>query len=311
MKIFYTLATILVSAYSFAASCRFCQCTMPLKNVNGQLYCKNHYCSKHKTINSDGKCKPCDLESRVRCNKGACFLCGVTKQLLVVNVEGASNWQIVCKDHYCSNHRTVFVNSYRDGIICPCCQRVKINQVELKKTQEKIAELKKEKAELENKIAEIDALQAQPLKSLFGIKLGEPYPASNGKDGEFLFKPKKQFRDFKKYALGVRGGKVVYVSAILEFTTSHEADLEFNEILKVLDLKYNALRRTELEGKLDSARCFYKFGCENSKNPKQVICVGRTPANDGFKYAVSVSGLIVSEMTSITNEMRQEDADAL
>lgn len=321
-KMILTLILIAVSCVSLAASCTYCQTTMPLRKVNGRYYCNKHYCAKHKEISCEGKCYRCDLESRVSRNKAKCEYCSNTKKLTIAKSE--EKYKAFCQDHYCAKHKCAFSKSYREGTYCSVCKREIILLEEAKKADERAKELRAESVKIAAEIEELKmqreslrSRMSEPLTGLFGVELNASPESINvipmpGASDIYIFTPKKLFREFKRYVVEVTDGRVCRIRASRRFDSMDESEAEFDSVVELLDKKYGRERRGKVEKHgLYDMQVNYDFGCdENLENPKQGITVILTRTN-AADYNVSISAFEVSVIKKMIERKEQNDIDAL
>lgn len=316
---------------SYAAKCQLCQTTMPLCKVEGRMYCKKHYCIKHKIVNHSGSCEQCELEGKIARGKGECRICGAKKELLILSVS-YNRWDVYCKTHYCAKHQRIFSKQADEHYCCRDCQleeRAKKKQEELEQKEKEWQEAQeqsrreaqaardaRQKAEAKLQ-AEHNLFMSKELDSLFGVRLGGRRPLKefgHSDSGMQVFTPAKKFRDFDVYHFGIQDDKVAEVQAVVERDDLEAMKNEFYSVISVLDRKYGVERRGDIiDEALDKFRCKYDFGCnpETGKDAKQRLVVYTRYNPKTLKYRIVICAYLVDAANAAYEKEQQQDMDAL
>lgn len=315
MKFYVCLLSVLlmnaVVAQGFGSNsqglrrCACCSATMGLRVVEGRAYCTEHYCVKHKVVKSYRDCTECVMERQLKSGKAKCQFCTSKKKLLIKRVDRENNsyeYQymicsvrgepviFVCPQHYCKTHKLPFTKK-GEKIVCAKC-----SQIESRRAS--------------------DEFWSEKLDGIFGRRLGVQVEGGDVGEGfqarEFV--PEKAFRSGYKYWICTNRGKVFDIKAEKEGLDFSEAEAEFNEVVRLLDIKYSQKRRFGDRGdEYDKKMYMYIFDSvlHNPKDAKQVIFVTLEKMDKRFKYRVSIAADLMDEMDAVVDEIRESDLDAL
>lgn len=300
-KILVCLSVLFAASVVCAADhCACCNATMGLRLVEGRHYCKEHYCVKHKVIKNYRYCPECEMERKIKSGKAKCQFCAEKKKLTVKRIDLKNNrseynhcvlsmkepFVFVCPQHYCKTHKLPFTKD-GDKIVCGKCAK---NASE--------------------------ALWDEKLEGIFGQKLGA-LAEVKGADSDLQmreFVPEKAFRIGYKYSITSRKGKVIEITAAKEGMVFAEAVAEYNDVIKLLDIKYSRdRRRFGTDGGYEGKSCMYCFdsASHTPKDAKEVISVSVVRMGDGVNYRIAISAGLVDELKDIIDKCRESDLDAL
>lgn len=322
MKKILTLFLIVSAGVCFAEKCTYCPATMGVRIVNGRPYCGKHYCSKHKEIHSEDKCYRCDLQSRLSRGKAKCAFCNNTKKLTIA--KGNRKYEAFCPDHYCTTHKNAFYEPYSGSPYCLKCRQEASAKEEAEKKIKHAEALEAEADKLEARIQELKAqraashkLRAEPLTGLFGVELDAPITSIVSKPipedpNAHSFTPAKRFRDFKLYAVQTSENRIFAIRTARYFNVDSDAENEFENVVGLLDKKYNRERRTDvLKHGLYDKKVEYSFGCDEATglSPKQKIVVAKI--RSGMEYEVSIYAYVVADVKKMLEDDAKNDMDAL
>lgn len=299
-KLIVSLVILLIaSVVSAADHCACCNATMGLRLVEGRHYCKEHYCVKHKVIKNYRDCPECEMERQIKSGKAKCQFCAEKKKLQIKRVDRDYNRReymlcsmqrepliFVCPQHYCKTHKLPFTKD-GDKIVCGKCAK---NASE--------------------------ALWDEKLEGIFGQKLGALVEVK-GADSDLQmreFVPEKAFRIGYKYSITSRKGKVIEITAAKEGMVFAEAVAEYNDVIKLLDIKYSRdRRRFDTDGGYEGKSCMYCFDSvsHTPNDAKEIISVSISRMGDGVNYRIAISAGLVDELKDIIDKCRESDLDAL
>lgn len=300
-KLIASLVILLIASVASAADhCACCNATMGLRLVKGRHYCKDHYCVKHKAIKSYRDCQECEMERQIKSGKAKCQFCTEKKKLTVKRIDLKNNrseynhsvlsmkepFVFVCPQHYCKTHKLPFTKD-NDKIVCSKCAK-----------------------------SATEALWDEKLEGIFGQKLGALVEVKDAnKEMEVReFVPEKAFRIGYKYSITFRKGKVIEISAAKEGMVFAEAVAEYNDVIKLLDIKYSRdRRRFDTDGGYEGKSCMYCFDSvsHTPNDAKEIISVSISRMGDGVNYRIAISAGLVDELKDIIDKCRESDLDAL
>lgn len=301
-KLIVSLVILLIASVSSAADhCACCNATMGLRLVKDRHYCKEHYCVKHKVIKSYRDCQECEMERRIKSGKAKCQFCTEKKKLMIKKIGAENNrneyikiglklgcepFIFVCPQHYCKTHKLPFTKD-NDKIVCSKCAK-----------------------------SATEALWDEKLEGIFGQKFGALVEVKDAnKEMEVReFVPEKAFRIGYKYSITSRKGKVIEITAAKEGMVFAEAVAEYNDVIKLLDIKYSRdRRRFDTDGGYEGKSCMYCFDSvsHTPNDAKEIISVSISRMGDGVNYRIAIDAGLVDELKDIIDKCRESDLDAL
>lgn len=322
MKIQIVVLIAFLGGCAFAQNCAMCSNTSGLRDYQGGKYCYKHYCVRHKVPKGySEECVQCELSKDIARRKGKCAVCGTRKGLSVVRTEYTQyptdkdyeKYTLACANHFCVKHTFVYTqNLLETNYSCSVCS-VEQKEAKLQETEAFFRKLKADKAKALN---EKERILEQPLDSFLGIRLGcDASCIVNLESGRkyYGFEPHKPFRNFKKYSIYVEEGRVVAVRAAMRFDYLRDAEEEFKRVMSVLDMKYGALRRSEvIRRRYDCSHCFYDFERKNKESAKQTIYLGYARVEGSISdYELSIDASIVDQLRRSVEKDLKSDAEAL